>query len=168
FVMRARDDLARTIDDALGAAPRADASVDDAVLWAIFAGFPDRLAKRRAPGDRRAFLVTGRGVRLADESAVADAELFVAVNVDAGAGGDSLVRVASAVDRAWLPPDRVRTSVDVTFDETSERVAAVRRTRYDELVLDETPAALPDDAGVGTILADVASSRLDRALDLAA
>jgi ATP-dependent helicase HrpB len=167
FVLRARDDLVRTAKDALGPALSGEVDADEAALRSVFAGFPDRLAKRRAPGDRRAVLVTGRGVRLADESAVADAELFVAVNVDAGAGGDALVRMASAVDRAWLPAERVTTTVDVTFDEAAERVAAVRRTRFDELVLDEAPAALPDDGGVERILAEAASSRLDRALDLA-
>ena len=168
FVLRASDDLLRTAEDALGRSPPAEVDADEAVLRAVLAGFPDRLAKRRAPGDRRAVLVTGRGVRLADESAVADAELFVAVNVDAGSGAESLVRMASAVERAWLPPERVRTTVDVTFDETAGRVAALRRTRFDELVLDEAPAALPDDGRVETMLAEAASSRLDRAFDLAA
>jgi ATP-dependent helicase HrpB len=167
FVLRARDDLLRTAEDALGPPPRGDVDSDEAVLRAVLAGYPDRLAKRRAAGDRRAVLVTGRGVRLADESAVADAELFVAVNVDAGSGSEALVRMASAVDRAWLPPERVRTAVEVTFDDTTERVAAVRRTRFDELILDETPAALPDDGSVESLLADAASTRLDRALDLA-
>jgi len=183
FVLRARDDLARAVEESLGAAPRADVDADEATLRAVFAGFPDRLAKRRASGDRRAdpsaggvrtarghgaVLVTGRGVRLADESAVADAELFVAVDVDARAGGDALVRMASAVRREWLPQERVTMRVDVTFDETTERVVAVRRTRFDELVLDESSAPLPDDGSVERILADAASARLDRALDLAA
>ena len=167
FVLRARDDLARTAEDALGPEPRASVDADEAALRAVFAGFPDRLARRRAPGDRRAVLVTGRGVRLADESAVAEAELFVAVHVDAGGGSDALVRLASGVDRAWLPAERMTTAVDVTFDEATERVAAVRRTRYDELVLDEAPAALPDDGSVERMLAEAAATRLDRALDLA-
>jgi ATP-dependent helicase HrpB len=168
FVARAADDLARSADDALGRAPDARVTSDEAVLRATFAAFPDRLARRRAPGDPRGVLVTGRGVRLAEESAVADAELFVAVEIDAGAGGDAFVRRASSVRREWLSPERLTTSVDVAFDESTERVAAVRRTRYHELVLDETPAPLPDDGRVERMLADAASSRLERALDLAA
>src|SRR5206468_3986306 len=41
------------------------------------------------------------------------------------------------------------------------------RTRFDELVLDESPAALPDDGHVERLLAEAASIRLERALDLA-
>jgi ATP-dependent helicase HrpB len=168
FAARAAADLASTAREVLGPPPVAERHDEELVLRAIFAGCADRLARRRSAEERRAVLVTGRGIRLADESAVGDAELFVAVEIDAASGADALVRCASEVRREWLPPERVRTTVDVEFDETAERVAAVRRTRFDELVLDEAPAALPDDGSVERLLAEAASSRLDRALDLAA
>jgi ATP-dependent helicase HrpB len=168
FVPDVAHELTRIATDALGPSPHADRRDADPLLRAIFAGYADRLARRRSTSDRRAVLVGGRGVKLADESAVGDSELFVAVEIDATSGPDALVRCASEVRRDWLPPERVRTTTDLEFDEFAERVGAVRRTRFDELVLDETPAALPDDGSVATMLADAASSRLDRALDLAA
>lgn len=168
FVTRAAEDLASAAEEALGRAPAAPAcDADEAVLRSVFAGFPDRLARRRAAGEPRAVLAGGRGVRLAAESAVADAELFVALDLDAGTGADALVRAASAVRREWLPHERVTTRVEVVFDEVAERVAAVRRVRFDDLVLDEGPAPLPDDGSVERLLAEEAASRLDRALDLA-
>lgn len=168
WVERVGDDLARTVADTLGDAAPPRVSEDEAVLRAVFAGFPDRLARRRGAGDRRAVLVTGGGVRLAEECAVADAELFVCVDVDASRGPEPLVRKASAVRREWLPPERITTATDVEFDDASDRVVAVRRTRFDELVLDEWPAALPDDDRPATILAAAAARRLDRAVDLGA
>ena len=50
-------------------------------MRALCVAFPDRICKRREPKGRRGVMVGGRGVRLADESAVADAELFVAVEL---------------------------------------------------------------------------------------
>jgi len=73
-------------------------SLEEALGRAVLAAFPDRLARRREPRSRKALMVGGRGVRLADQSAVAERELFVAVEVDA-AGDDALVRIASGVER---------------------------------------------------------------------
>ena len=87
-------------------------------------------------------MVGGRGVRLADEVALGDEELYVCVDVDA-AGGEALVRQASAVEREWLPPDRITTETVVEFDEASGKVIARRRVAFDGLVLEETQAALP-------------------------
>jgi len=112
-------------------------------------------------------LVTGKGVRLAVESAVTDAELFVCVDVDAGRGTEALVRQASAVRREWLPEDRITESVDVAFDDAAGRVEAVRRVRFDDLVLDERPTETPRDERTASLLAAAAAADLSRALDLA-
>jgi ATP-dependent helicase HrpB len=167
FVLRAAQQLERAVEAPERGAAAARASPDSAVLRAVFAGYPDRLARRRGEGERRGVLVTGGGVRLADESAVADAELFVCVDMDAGAGSEALVRKASAVRREWLPAERITTTVDVGFDDTAFRVVAWRRSRFDELVLDEHAAALPDDGRVEATLAEAAARDLPRALDLA-
>jgi ATP-dependent helicase HrpB len=100
-------------------------------------------------------------VRLAEESAVLEPDLFVCINLDAGAS-EALVRIASEVDLEWLPPDRLRTSTEVVFDEPRERVVAWKRTRYGDLVVaeSEVPAEDPE------VLAEAAATRLDRALTL--
>jgi ATP-dependent helicase HrpB len=108
-------------------------------------------------------MVGGRGVRLADESAVADAELFVAVELSESGGAETLVRQASAVDRAWLPAEQLATTVETAFDAEREKVVAVRRTRFADLVLDEAPTALPSDVDPGPMLAAAVAERYDLA-----
>jgi hypothetical protein len=68
------------------------------------------------------------------------------------------VRQASALDEAWLPEARLRTSSEVAFDEKLERVVSVVRHRYGDLVLEEKSATPPlRDASV--LLADRAAGR---------
>ena len=45
---------------------------DDAILRALLAAFPDRLARRREPGSRKGVMVGGRGVKLAPSSHVTE------------------------------------------------------------------------------------------------
>jgi ATP-dependent helicase HrpB len=138
-------------------------SADEAVLRALFEAFPDRLARRRAAGSPRGVMVGGRGVRLAPASGVTEAELFVCVEVDAGQT-EAIVRQASAVQRDWLPAEQVRTSVEVGFDPAAERVTARRVVRFEDLVLEETAAAWPDEAEAARVLAEAAAQRLERVL----
>ncbi len=172
YVLRARDQLLRSLpswrkrpacapEDSQGRRPRHEG--DEALLRALLAAFPDRLARRREAGGRRGVMVGGRGVRLAPASGVTGSELFLCVDVDAGAG-EALVRQASAVEREWLPPESLTTSVEVAFDEEAERVAARRRVRFEDLVLEDVPAALPGDEETARVLAEAAGARLDRVL----
>src|SRR5262249_43753555 len=126
FLLRARDQLLRTVrqEGQFRTEYSAHGRQDDTpLLRALFAAFPDRLARRRSPGGRRGVMVGGRGVRLADTSGVTEPELFVCVDTDAGQA-ESLVRQASAVQRDWLPPERVVSAIEVTFDAATERVTA--------------------------------------------
>ena len=146
-------------------------NADEALLRAVLDAFPDRLARRReaTPGvsgtipvpSRRGVMVGGRGVKLWDTSAVSDAELFVCVDVDAGSG-EALVRQASAVSRDWLPTQFLTTTVDVEFDARTDRVSAIRRTRWNGLILDESPAPLPEGQQVADALARAGLSDFDR------
>jgi ATP-dependent helicase HrpB len=106
-------------------------------------------------------MVGGRGVRLADESAVGEAELFVCVDVDAGAT-EALVRQASAIQREWLDPKLVSIRDEVTFDPRSQRVVAVRQTCWDDLVLDEVALAHVPEERIAAALAEAAAKDLDR------
>jgi ATP-dependent RNA helicase HrpB len=130
---------------------------------ALLAAFPDRLCRRREPGSPRGVMVGGRGVKLAPSSGVTQAELFVAVDVDAGQA-ETLVRQASAVERAWLPTDRLRESIDVEFDEPTGRVVARKRVRFDDLVIEEKLANAPDEEQVTAALIAAALRNLDRVL----
>jgi ATP-dependent helicase HrpB len=162
FVLKARDQLA-----ALVSAPTTAVSGDrdEALLRALLAAEPDRVARRREPRSPRAVMVGGRGVRLAEESAVLDPELFVCVELSDLKQSEALVRLASEVRPEWLPADRVRSSVEVVFDEERERVTALRRTRYDDLILAESEVPATGEESE-LRLVEAAASRLDRALPL--
>ncbi|VTR91894.1 atp-dependent helicase : ATP-dependent helicase HrpB OS=Pirellula staleyi (strain ATCC 27377 / DSM 6068 / ICPB 4128) GN=Psta_3120 PE=4 SV=1: DEAD: Helicase_C: HA2: HrpB_C [Gemmata massiliana] len=136
---------------------------DDALLRCVFTAYPDRLARRREPGSTKALTVGGRGVRLAQTSGVSEPELFVCVDVDAG-GADSFVRLASGVEREWLPSDRIAIRIEVTFDDKTERLAARKVTRFDDLVLDETNAHIADESEAASVLAAAAAERLEKVL----
>jgi ATP-dependent helicase HrpB len=136
---------------------------DTPLLRCIFAAYPDRLARRREPGSTRALTVGGRGVKLAPTSGASEPELFVCVDVDAG-GADSFVRLASGVERDWLAPERTTTRIEVSFDEKTERLAARKVTRFDDLVLDETSAHIADETEAAAVLATAAAERLEKVL----
>ena len=167
FVLQARDQLAEVARRELPPPERSPESPlprDEALLKALLAAFPDRLARRREPKSPRALLVGGRGVRLADESAVVTPELFLAIDLD-DRGPEALVRLASEVAPAWLPRERLATDVEVEFDPERERVIAWKRTRYEDLVIAESEATLPEGEATRR-LAEAAAERLDRALPL--
>lgn len=162
FILRARDQLLRLLDRKPGGkAPSHSPSAEEAVRRALLTAYPDRLARRRAAGSRRAVMVGGRGVCLAPESAVVEAELFVCVEMQELGQSEALVRQASAVERDWLPSEQLHVTVDLEFDLQRERVMAVRRTRFEDLVIDEAPIGMPPGADAAEILACEASARLE-------
>src|SRR6185503_7511699 len=113
------DALFRDVERALGPEKTRANDAEDALMRALYAAYADRLAVRRAPGDRRGVMVGGRGVKLADESGVIDHDLFVCVDMDAGKRGEraeALVRQASAVERAWIDPNLLHTETHLIFD----------------------------------------------------
>jgi ATP-dependent helicase HrpB len=132
----------------------------EAVRRGLLAAFPDRLVRRSGPGSRFGRMVGGRGVRVVDSSAVRNAPLFLAVDVDRGSS-EALVRQASAVDRDWLRADRLALRTEVEFDAPSRRVIARHRVYWEDLLLEETPASLPDGDEVAAILAAAACESLD-------
>ncbi len=149
-VERARRQLARLV--------RPGGTADAAALGrCLLAGFPDRVARRRESGSARAVMVGGTGVTLAAESVVREAELFVGVELEQRGGPEARVRVASAVERAWLAavfPDALTTTRELVFDAARGRVVARVRERYHDLVLAERVGTDVDPGAAGTILAE--------------
>ncbi len=164
FVLQARDQLADLIRRELGTGRVVSSDRDEALLRALLTAYPDRVARRREPRSPRAVMVGGRGVRLAEESAVLEPELFLALVMDGGQS-EAVVRLASEVDPAWLPADAVRTAVEVAFDPERERVVAWKRTRFEDLILSEAEAPPPAGEAEQALL-QAAAERLDRALPL--
>ena len=133
-----------------GGLPRRSGTVPDReLLRLVAAAYPDRVCRRRAPGSSEAVMAGGRGVRLSEESGVREAELFVALEAEAGRPGlhaAALVRQASAVDEELLGelfPDELRREHQVFFDERRGAVQSLERRLFDDLVLGErvVPAA---------------------------
>lgn len=136
-VERARDAL-------LAAVERADthaanvASLEELLLLA----YPDRVCRRREGDPALARLVDGGGVRLADPSAVRG-DLFLALDVRQGSTAQKQqadVRLVAMIEESWLQrdlPQHLVREETAEFDERAQRVVAVRRRRYRDLVLSE-------------------------------
>ena len=121
-------------------------------LRAVLEGYPDRVAKRRAPGSARLLLASGHGAVQLPQSGVRESEFVVAIDVQAGRrgeGAEARVRMASAVERDWLEPTATRVAHEV---DDNGVVRALSRDYYGALVLNErvVPA---DDAEAATLLA---------------
>jgi ATP-dependent helicase HrpB len=108
------------------------------VRRALLAGFPDRVAMRREPGSLRLLLSSGTGAVLAKESGMHGGEFLVALDVSGGA--ESLVRIASVVEKEWLTPTHEDVVHTLRDDGT---VRATKRVWYDQLLLKEFNVA-PD------------------------
>jgi len=114
---------------------------ETALLKAILAGHPDRVARRRAPGAPDLLLAEGRSATLAPESAVRDATWLVALDAEERPRGGALIRMASAIEPDWLIdlfPDEIREENEAVWVAQEERVDLFARMRFGTLVLDET------------------------------
>ena len=115
--------------------------IDEAQLRrALFAGFPDRVARRRASDRSRLVLASGRGAALGRESAVAEGEWLVALDLTGGRPGqaEALVRMASRVEPDWITPTARAT--EHRLDDAGA-VKAFAVSRYDAIVMAEQPIA---------------------------
>ena len=151
-------DVARRLEDLGRDTSTVDRRSDEAAfLRAVFAGYPDRVARRREAGSPRFLLTSGHGAVLGRESGVRDAGFVVAVDVQAGRRGESAeasIRIASAIDPAWLEPTDIR--LEHSID--AGRVRAVERTFYGAIVISERPAS-PDLEVAARLLADAYLAR---------
>jgi ATP-dependent helicase HrpB len=117
---------------------RPGAEDEGKLLRALYAGFPDRVARRRAAGSDRFLLASGFGARQAKESGVREAEFVVALDLTAGSGDEeALIRQASLVRKEWLQPT-ARVIIHF-YDPAVKTVKALERRMYQALVLAERP-----------------------------
>ncbi len=154
-----RDESA-TVDRSV---PQTNVDPDEALLRALVAGFPDRVAKRRDATGDKGLMVGGRGVRLGPRSAVQKSPLFLCVDID-GAGSDATVRQASEVLREWLPETLIRVGDELFFHPTQKQVVARRRVAFDDLVLEETPTSIADPDAAADVLFQAAQNQLESVL----
>ncbi len=162
---KARRQLSRLLHTANGAAATHDSKREheEALLIAILTGFPDRVARRRAPVSREILLAAGGSAVLSESSVVHHAQLMVAVDAEerkesiVGTETRSiLVRLASAIEPEWLAalfPDELIQSVDLIWNDQAGRVEERRRTCYGEITLEEILRTAPPSAAASSILA---------------
>lgn len=102
------------------------------VRKALLAGYPDRVAMRREPGSLRLLLSSGTGAALVKESGMHSGDFLVALDVNGGQ--ESLVRIASVIEKEWLTP----THEDVVHTIRDDgKVRATKRVWYDAILLRE-------------------------------
>lgn len=144
-VERARRQLERV---AKNRGPRPDGleAEEQALLACIVTAFPDRLARRRRPGQPELVLISGSTAKLSPDSVVRERELMVAVDVEERPGRGVEVRLASAADENLiyeLYGDRVQMSEALDYNADKERVERVERISVGSIVLEETRSAAP-------------------------
>jgi ATP-dependent helicase HrpB len=139
---------------------------DDALLMSVLAGFPDRVARRRA--GNQVLLAAGGSAEVGGEPPQYE---FMTV-VDAEDRTDKplpLIRMTARIEPEWLIelfPDRVQDQVAVEWNRTAERVESVSALRYDELVIQESRGSAPDPEAASKLLARKAlEAGIDRFVD---
>ncbi len=136
-----------------GAVEESDAvsSTSHAIALALLSAFPDRLARRRKPGDSKARMTGGRGVRLAPGSGVLQPELFLCIDVD-DASPEANVRQACGVDASWLPAEHLHQREEQFFNPSRKQVEARQRQYFRDLMLSEQTAAITDQQQCSEVL----------------
>ncbi|HIG85549.1 MAG TPA: ATP-dependent helicase HrpB [Planctomycetes bacterium] len=163
-VLRSRDQLASMLQRVLGQAPQSG-DPDDALLRALLTAFPDRLAVRRAPGSDAFRGIDGKGLRLARESCVTEAEVILALET-IGTARDARVRLAVGVPRSFINGGNEHMTQDLIWDREALRVRGAQRTWLGPLLLGEEVVSLPRgrESEVQEILCAEAAKDLENAL----
>lgn len=138
-------------------------AVDRAVMLSLLAGFPDRLARRRARGQRELTLFSGKSARLAETSVVHDALLMVTLDADESGGRGVVVRLASAVEPDWileLYPDLVEMTDSLFWNGETRVVERVSRIACGSVVIEEEREPAPPSQEATRLLATSIRSRV--------
>lgn len=142
----------RVYDQLRRLAPGRDKTRDDvAVLQAVLAAFPDRVARRRLSTSREGELLLSQGgsARMPD----CRHEFLVAVDIEERRDkGLPLVRLAAAIEPEWLL-DKAVSRTTLEWNRAAERVDQVSALIYDQLAIEETRAPAPPSREASTLLA---------------
>ncbi len=135
---------------------RGGPSGDEALLMAVLAAFPDRVAKRRKGCELA--LAAGGPALLADNSVVRDDEWLVAVDAEwRPESGTAVVRLASAVEPEWLMemfPGRFTEKRSADWNRRAERVENRYVLLFDGLTVEERSGGSPDPLEASALLAE--------------
>jgi ATP-dependent helicase HrpB len=136
--------------------PRQKNHGDDALLISVLTGFPDRVARLR--NGNQVLLSSGASAEIAGEPP--QYEFMVAIDAeDRKEKPLPLIRMTARIEPEWLIdlfPERVREQSSVTWNRAASRVEAVSALLYDELVIQESRGAVPDEQAAAELLAQKA------------
>ena len=129
---------------------------DDALLESVLAGFPDRVARRKA--GNQVLLSTGASAEIAGEPP--SYPFMIALDVEDRAENPlPVIRLFARIEPEWLIdhfPEHVREETRVTWNRLAERVDAASQLIYDELLLQESNGAAPETEAAAALLAEKA------------
>ncbi len=121
--------------------PKQTRQDDEALLIAVLAGFPDRVARRRT--GNQVLLSTGISAEVAGEPP--PYEFMVAIDAeDRQENPLPLIRMTARVEPEWLLdlfPGRIEERSSVVWNRITERVERVSALLYDKLVIEESRGA---------------------------
>lgn len=157
-VERVRKQLGRLLDTDQASAPRTLAERETALLRAVLAGWPDRVARRRRPRAPELVFSAGGSASLDPTSVVHDADLMVAVDAEERRGG-VFVRLASAIEAEWLlelAGDDLGEVDELQWNASARRVERVTRLTWGQVALEETRQPAPPCEAASALLAKAA------------
>lgn len=136
--------VASSLERVVRTAPRSAEQMPGAaaLVRALFAGFPDRVAERRG-GGRQLVFCTGAQASLHEKSAVIHANLLLALSSDAPGGKQrqAQVRLACRLEPDLLMEvagDKIEVEEQVVWNQGREKIEQVSRLSYGKVTLDET------------------------------
>jgi ATP-dependent helicase HrpB len=148
--------------------PRQKGRDEDALLMAVLAAFPDRVARRRRGAELQ--LASGGPAQLAPASTVTGEEFLVAVEAEDRRDQKApLVRIASGIEPGWLLdlfPERVRETARVEWNRGAERVECVTALMFDQIAIEESRGAPDADAAAEMLAAKALEAGVARFADV--
>jgi len=108
---------------------------EEGLARAMIAGFPDRVAKLRDGGRKRALMVGGRSIRL-EVDLPGRGELFLAMELD-DSQAESRARKFLPIDPSWLPQGLLSESIQTGWNADKTEILAQKQFRFLDLVLKE-------------------------------
>jgi ATP-dependent helicase HrpB len=140
---------------------------DEALLIAVLAGFPDRVARRRT--GNQVLLSTGISAEVAGEPPPYDFMLAIDAE-DRQENPLPLIRMTARVEPEWLLdlfPDRIEERSSVVWNRITERVERVSALLYDKLVIEESRGAASETEAADLIARKALEVGIDRFVERA-
>ncbi len=166
FALERARRAARDLQRQAGEAVRGKARFGNAAAAGLLLAFayPDRIGRRRAGGEGRYTLTSGRGAAFAAPQALARAQFIVAVDLDDGER-EARILLAAPLARADLEAHfaaAISRTETVEWNAREEAVSARRTVKLGALVLEEEPLPqVPPEAARAAMLVGVRALGLE-------